>query len=196
MKHVSTRLVICGLALLVLGAICFAADAKKLTAPTDAEVQATKAAGTRKIIVSTAKGDMTIELYGKDAPLTVCNFVKLIKAKYYDGLTFHRVESNPGFKLIQGGDPNGDGTGGPGYTIKLEISDKLKHVAGALAMARTQDPDSAGSQFYICREAIPQLDGQYAVFGKVIKGLDVAGKIAKGDKIKKITLVVAKKKSS
>ena len=193
MSTISTRLAVCCFAALLLGAcLVQAAPAKKYTAPTAAEIKAAKTAGTRKILISTVKGDMTVELYGKDAPLTVANFVKLIKAKFYDGLTFHRVESDPAFSLIQGGDPNGDGSGGPGYSIKLEVSPKLLHVKGALAMARTQDPDSAGSQFYICRVATPMLDGQYAVFGKVIKGLDVANKIKVGDKIKKVTLLTAK----
>jgi len=197
MRSLSTRLFVCGLAALLLGASCMVAQAAaKHTAPTEAEVKAAKAAGTVKVLISTVKGDMTVELYGKDAPLTVANFVKLIKAKYYDGLTFHRVESDPAFTLIQGGDPHGDGSGGPGYTIKLEISKKLRHVKGALAMARTQDPDSAGSQFYICRDSIPMLDDKYAVFGKVIKGLEAANKIQVGDKIKKVTMITAKTKKA
>ena len=104
-------------------------------APTQAEVDAAKAKGTQTAVIKTAKGTMEAELYGADAPLSVANFVKLAKAKYYDGLTFHRVETNEGFQLIQGGDPNGDGSGGPGYEILREISPKLRHVEGALAMA-------------------------------------------------------------
>ena len=156
--------------------------------PTKAEIAAAKKAGTQRAVISTVRGDMTVELYGADAPGTVANFVKLVKAKLYDGLTFHRVESDPQFSLIQGGDPEGNGAGGPGYGIDREISPKLRHVKGALAMARSQDPNSAGCQFYICRVAIPQLDDQYAVFGKVVKGLEAADKIQVGDKITRITM--------
>jgi len=152
-------------------------------APTEAEVAAAKAAGTRTAVISTARGDITVELYGKEAPLTVANFVKLANNKFYNGLTFHRVE--PTF-VIQGGDPAGNGTGGPGYHIKLEIAPSLEHIDGALAMARSADPDSAGSQFYITIGAQHSLDGQYAVFGKVIKGMDVVRKIRIGDKIKSV----------
>jgi cyclophilin family peptidyl-prolyl cis-trans isomerase len=157
--------------------------------PTDAEVAAAKAAGTRHAIIQTDKGDINVELYGAQEPLTVANFVKLAQAGFYKGLTFHRVES--GF-VIQGGDPNADGSGGPGYTIKREVSPKLKHVQGALAMARTMNPDSAGSQFYITLAPTPQLDGPpfgpYAVFGKVTSGMDAAKKIVVGDKIKDIVI--------
>ena len=160
--------------------------------PTQAEIDAARKAGTQRAVIKTAKGTIEVELYGKEAPQTVANFVKLLKAKYYDGLTFHRVEKGsddaPNFKLIQGGDPEGTGMGGPGYGIKLEISPKLKHVAGALAMARSQEPDSAGSQFYICAEAIPNLDDNYAVFGKVVKGLDIVSKIEVGDKMTSVRM--------
>jgi len=106
-------------------------------------------------------GEIRIEFYPEDAPKTVENFVTLAKKGFYDGLTFHRVE--PGF-VVQGGDPKGNGTGGPGYTIKAEFN-KQKHLRGAVAMARSQDPDSAGSQFYICFQPAPFLDGKYTVFG-------------------------------
>lgn len=155
------------------------------TAPTDAEVTAARQAGTRKATIKTSKGAIVLELYGKDAPLTTANFVKLAKAKFYDGLYFHRVV--PGF-VIQGGDPAGNGSGGPGYTIKREIAPKLKHVEGALAMARTPEPDSAGSQFYITLAVTPQLDNEYAVFGKVVEGMDVVKKIEVGDKIVSVTV--------
>jgi peptidyl-prolyl cis-trans isomerase B (cyclophilin B) len=153
--------------------------------PTQAEIDAAKAAGVQQATIKTAKGNIVIELDGGDAPLTVANFVKLTKAGFYNGLTFHRVV--PGF-VAQGGDPNGDGSGGPGYSIKLEIAPKLKHIEGALAMARTNEPDSAGSQFYITLAATSFLDGQYAVFGKVISGMDVVKKIAIGDKIDSIVM--------
>jgi peptidyl-prolyl cis-trans isomerase B (cyclophilin B) len=143
---------------------------------------------TDHIVIKTVRGTMEAELYGKDAPETVKNFVKLIKMKFYDNLTFHRVESNPAFSLIQGGDPNGNGTGDSPWKIKLEISPKLRHWKGALAMARSNDPNSASCQFYICRVAIPQLNDGYAVFGKVTKGLEVADKIQVNDKIISIRL--------
>ncbi len=159
------------------------------TAPTDAEVAAAKKGGTRKAIITTEEGVIVAELYGADEPLTVANFIKLANAHFYDGLAFHRVETDPKFALIQGGDPQGTGSGpGPGYTIKLEVSPKHTHDPGALAMARTSDPNSANCQFYITTGATHQIDGQYAVFGKVIKNLDVAKKIGVGDKILSITI--------
>ena len=130
--------------------------------------------------VDTNLGSFEITLDGKDAPQTVANFIKLAQSGFYDNLTFHRIVEEDGFHLIQGGDPNGDGTGGPGYTIPAEIG--LKHTKGAIAMARTSDsvnPDraSSGSQFYITLEDIPALDGQYTVFGYVTSGMDVVEKI-------------------
>jgi cyclophilin family peptidyl-prolyl cis-trans isomerase len=129
-------------------------------------------------------GIIKMKFYPQDAPNTVKNFIKLAKKGFYDGLTFHRVV--PGF-VVQGGDPLGNGGGGPGYTIKAEFN-KQKHVKGAVAMARTPDPDSAGSQFYICLEALPQLDGQYTVFGQVTSGMDVVERIKVGDKMEKVTI--------
>jgi len=164
------------------------ANERTYTAPTAEDIAAAKAAGTRRAVIETAKGNIALELYGADAPLTVANFVKLAQAGYYDGLTFHRVENNPGFQLIQGGSPRGDGIGGPGYAIKLEISPKLRHETGAVAMARTSDPDSAGGQFYITFCPIPFLDDKYAVFGKVIDGLDVVTQIRPGDAMVKVTV--------
>lgn len=155
------------------------------------------AKGNTLATLHTDKGPIVLELYTKDTPVTAGNFVKLAKKGFYNGLAFHRVE--PGF-VIQGGDPYSRnmkdpqalakvGTGGPGYTIKLEKSAlKYKHDPGVLAMARTQDPDSAGSQFYVTLGRADFLNGQYAVFGKVLKGMDVAQKIRPGDKIKKVTL--------
>ena len=120
-----------------------------------------------------------IELYPGIAPITVENFVKLVEEEFYEGLTFHRVI--PGF-MIQGGDPNGDGTGGSGKTIKGEfkfngIKNELSHTRGVLSMARSQDPNSASSQFFIMVEDTPYLDGEYAAFGKVVEGLEVVDKI-------------------
>lgn len=123
---------------------------------------------------------MKAELYPSIAPNTVNNFISLVKKGFYNGLTFHRIIS--GF-MIQGGDPEGSGMGGPGYSIKGEFSgngfkNDLKHTKGVLSMARTQQPDSAGSQFFIMHQVSPHLDGSYAAFGKIIEGLDVVDKIA------------------
>ncbi|MEW6182690.1 MAG: peptidylprolyl isomerase [Bacillota bacterium] len=139
---------------------------------------------TERVTISTAKGEIELELYPKLMPITVANFEKLISQKFYDGLTFHRVED----WVIQGGDPEGNGTGGPGWSIKLETSPALKNVRGALAMARSRDPNSAGSQFYILKTDATWLDGQYAVFGKVTKGMDIVDKIAIGDKMQQVQL--------
>ena len=123
---------------------------------------------------------MKAELYPEVAPNTVNNFISLVKKGFYDGLVFHRVIR--GF-MIQGGDPQGTGMGGPGYSIKGEFtyngfSNDLKHTPGVLSMARAMDPNSAGSQFFIMHETSPHLDGRYAAFGKVTDGLDVVNKIA------------------
>ena len=123
---------------------------------------------------------MKSELYEDIAPITVENFEKLANSGFYDGLTFHRVI--PGF-MIQGGCPNGNGTGGPGYTIKGEFSmngvkNDLKHTTGVLSMARTMVPDSAGSQFFVMVADAPHLDGQYAGFGKITEGIEAALEIA------------------
>jgi peptidyl-prolyl cis-trans isomerase B (cyclophilin B) len=134
--------------------------------------------------VMTAKGTIELSLDAKAAPITVNNFVFLARDRFYDGLTFHRVVA--GF-VIQGGDPNGDGTGGPGYTIPDEASGLL-HVEGALAMAKSSTPNSAGSQFYVTLAAQPSLDGNYTVFGKVTAGLDVVKSIAVGDIINRVTI--------
>lgn len=120
------------------------------------------------------------ELYPDIAPISVNNFISLIQKKFYDGLIFHRVIK--GF-MIQGGDPEGTGMGGPGYSIKGEFSqngveNNLKHTEGVLSMARSMIPDSAGSQFFIMHKTSPHLDGGYAAFGKVIEGMDVVNKIA------------------
>lgn len=144
------------------------------------------AAGKKTIAtIKTEKGDIVCELNTEKAPFSVTNFVQLVQGGFYNGLTFHRVE--PGF-VIQGGDPLGNGTGGPGYTVTGETTNGLKHTAGALAWARTGDnvnPErrSSGSQFYITLAPTPFLDNQYTVFGQTIQGIDVVKKIARGDKI-------------
>jgi peptidyl-prolyl cis-trans isomerase B (cyclophilin B) len=154
-----------------------------------------------KAVIKLAKGgEIVIKFYPKDAPDSVANFIKLAKKGFYDGLAFHRVV--PGF-VAQGGDPNGDGSGGPGYTIKGEFSENgvnnpQTHVNGAVAMARTNVPDSAGSQFYICLGAQPALDGKYAVFGQVVKGMKYVEQIQVGDKMEKVTITggASKKKAA
>ena len=147
-------------------------DAKPTNAPAVKEVA----------VLKTSEGEMVLEFYPEVAPNHVENFKKLAKKGFYDGTAFHRVIK--GF-MIQGGDPNTKdeakkdswGQGGPGYTIKAEFN-KKPHVRGTLSMARTPDPDSAGCQFYICHGAPSFLDGQYTVFGQLIKGDDVLEKIA------------------
>ncbi|MCD7770154.1 MAG: peptidylprolyl isomerase [Oscillospiraceae bacterium] len=125
-------------------------------------------------------GVIKAELYPDIAPNTVNNFISLVNANFYDGLIFHRVI--PGF-MIQGGCPQGNGTGGPGYEIPGEFAangyqNDLRHTRGVLSMARAMDPDSAGSQFFIMHQDAPRLDGQYAAFGQVLEGMDVVDRIA------------------
>ena len=132
-------------------------------------------------ILTMANGDVIkFELYPEIAPNTVNNFISLVNKGFYNGLIFHRVIA--GF-MIQGGCPEGRGTGGPGYSIRGEFSgngfkNDLKHTAGVLSMARSMNPDSAGSQFFIMHQDAPHLDGQYAAFGKVTEGMDIVNKIA------------------
>jgi peptidyl-prolyl cis-trans isomerase B (cyclophilin B) len=159
------------------------AQAPKPTGP----VKGSKPVKQTAVITMEKGGDIVIEFYPADAPKTVENFVKLANKGFYNGVTFHRREE--GF-VIQGGDPKGNGTGGPGYTIPAEFN-KQKHVRGAVAMARTQDPNSAGSQFYICLAPANFLDGQYTVFGIVTKGMDVVDKVKVGDKMKTVKIVEA-----
>lgn len=154
--------------------------------PTEPKTSKVDASKKYVAVIKTSKGDIKLELYPKEAPLSVTNFKQLADMGFYNGLTFHRVVS--GF-VIQGGDPSGNGTGGPGYTVPAEIG--LLHKKGALAWARTGDQvnpsrRSSGSQFYIALEALPSLDGQYTVFGQTIEGMDVVQKIQKGDVIKSV----------
>jgi cyclophilin family peptidyl-prolyl cis-trans isomerase len=172
MKLITFIAVLC----LLFSVISYAADKPSNTPETG-----------RIAVVETNKGTIKIALYEKDAPITTKNFIDLANSKFYDGLKFHRVVED---FVIQGGDPKGDGTGGSDKTIKLEVSPKLKHdSAGVVAMARTSDPDSASSQFYITLAPTPFLDMQYAVFGKVIQGLDVVKKIEVGDVMKTVRIV-------
>lgn len=135
--------------------------------------------------IKTNKGTIVMELFPKETPISVENFIKLANKKYYDGLTWHRYV--PGF-VIQGGDPKGDGSGGPGYSIQDEPNTTLKHDEGAVGMAKSAMPNSAGSQFYICLAPVNQLDGNYTVFGKVTKGMNVVKELRQGDKMITITI--------
>ncbi|OLD38620.1 MAG: peptidylprolyl isomerase [Candidatus Rokubacteria bacterium 13_1_40CM_2_68_8] len=129
-------------------------------------------------------GEIRLEFYPEDAPKTVENFVTLAKKGFYNGLNFHRVVAD---FVVQGGCPKGTGTGGPGYQIKAEFN-KQKHVRGTVAMARSQDPDSAGSQFYICYGSTPHLDGQYTVFGHVVSGMELVDRIKQGDRMTSVAI--------
>ena len=185
---------VCSVAALALAA-AHRAPAQDGKAPDSKAPQATdtKAPDTKKgtrvkqsaVITMDKGGEIKIDFYPADAPKTVENFVTLAKKGFYDGLTFHRVE--PGF-VAQGGDPKGNGTGGPGYQIKAEFN-KQKHLRGTVAMARSQHPDSAGSQFYICFKPAPFLDGQYTVFGIVTSGMEVVDGIKVGDKMKSVKIL-------
>lgn len=143
--------------------------------------------GNEIAVFTTNKGTIRVQLAGNDAPIHVGNFVELVQKGFYDGLTFHRYV--PGF-VIQGGDPSGNGTGGPGYSIKQEYTTNPNnhHADGSLAMARSQMPDSAGSQFYFCLGAQPMLDSGYTVFGDTIEGLEVIKTLRQGDIIESIVI--------
>jgi len=143
-------------------------------------------------VIKTDKGDIVLRFFPDSAPVTVASFIHLARTGFYNGTTFHRVV--PGF-VIQGGDlkskdPNAQdvGTGGPGYNIPLEASNR-PHVTGTLSMARSNDPNSGGSQFFICLGDQPSLNGQYTVFGEVVSGQDVVNKIAQGDVMRSVTIV-------
>jgi peptidyl-prolyl cis-trans isomerase B (cyclophilin B) len=155
--------------------------------PTPPAAKGAKKVKEMAVITMEKGGEIRIEFFRQDAPKTVENFVTLARKGFYDGLTFHRVEPN---FVVQGGDPKGNGTGGPGYTIKDEFN-KQPHVRGAVAMARTQAPNSAGSQFYITLAPAHFLDGQYTVFGHVTSGMEVVDKIKVGDKMKSVKIIEA-----
>jgi peptidyl-prolyl cis-trans isomerase B (cyclophilin B) len=137
-----------------------------------------------RVRIATDKGDIVVTLFPDDAPVHAAAFLKLVKAGFYDGLAFHRVE--PGF-VVQGGDPDGDGTGGPGYRLNAEFNAR-PHLRGTLAMARASDPNSAGSQFYLCLDDARFLDGQYTVFGTMTDGFEALDQIRRGDKMRKLTV--------
>ncbi len=132
-----------------------------------------------KAIIKTVHGNIVFKFYPKHAPSTTTRIIQLIQQGFYDGLNFHRVVPN---FVIQGGDPQGNGTGGSGQNLKAEFND-LQHIEGTVAMARAQNPDSADSQFYIALNTLKNLDGKYTIFGQVVEGLDVVKKIQKGDKM-------------
>ncbi len=156
------------------------------TVDNETKISQEKSSETNRIAtIVTEKGTIKFELYEKQVPITTQNFIELAQRGFYDGLTFHRVE--PGF-VVQGGDPKGDGTGGSEKKIPLEINATLSHIKGAVGMARSNDRNSATSQFYITLGDAKFLDNNYAVFGQVIAGQDIAEKITKGDKMIKVTI--------
>lgn len=138
----------------------------------------------KKAVIEMDKGKVVIEMFDKEAPNTVANFEKLAGQGYYDGLTFHRVIQ--GF-MAQGGCPDGTGAGGPGYSIKCEINPN-KHLRGSLSMAH-RGPNTGGSQFFICYEPQPHLDGVHTVFGRVTEGMEVIDQVKQGDKMNKVTVI-------
>ena len=135
-----------------------------------------------RVVLKTMQGDIVLELFENEAPNTVANFISLVEKKFYDGLTFHRVELNV---MAQGGDPRGDGKGGPGYRIKCECYEKnhRKHFRGSISMAHVGEPDTGGSQFFMCFVPTPQLNGQHTVFGRVIEGIENMSRLRRGDEI-------------
>jgi len=162
------------LAMFLLSSALFAAEEKK-------EDTSPVSTGNEVAVIKTSEGDMVVEFWTDAAPNTIENFKKLARAGFYNGTIFHRIVKA---FMIQGGDPNSKdpskenryGEGGPGYKIKAEFNDHL-HERGVISMAREPDPDSAGSQFFICLAPVPRLDHQYTTFGKLIKGDDVLAKI-------------------
>jgi peptidyl-prolyl cis-trans isomerase B (cyclophilin B) len=190
MKSSFLSLLVAGslLTLATLPGVC-AAPAKPTSAPSRKDVEAVQTTG-RYLATITMDTGKSIELVleGSEMPYTVANFLQLAKAGFYNGLTYHRVEKDPQPFVIQGGDPNGDGSGSPGYMLNLEISPFLRHKKGALSMARTNRPDTAGCQFFITLADTPFLDGQYAVFGWVKSGQEVVDSVKAGDKMKSVTV--------
>ncbi len=156
-----------------------------LSAPQGSEVVDLKErARSSRARIRTPHGDIVFSFFPDDAPHHVAAFLKLADAGFYDGLRFHRVE--PGF-VVQGGDPRGDGTGGPGYHLKAEFNAR-PHVRGTVAMARSSQPDSAGSQFYICLDDARFLDGQYTVFGQMTDGFEALDAIRRGDEMTSVRI--------
>lgn len=156
-----------------------------LMTPMGAWAAGEETAATGPVIeIQTQYGLVVIETYPQDAPQTVAHITKLARDGFYNGVTFHRVVEN---FVVQGGDPTGTGRGGSGQTIPGEFSDR-KHVEGSVAMARTDNPDSADSQFYIALGRLPHLDGKYAIFGQVTSGMDAVKQIKRGDRMIKVSV--------
>lgn len=153
--------------------------------PQPQEIEAAKErAKTSQARIATSHGDIVFTFYPDDAPIHTAAFMKLADNGFYNGLAFHRVE--PGF-VVQGGDPDGNGTGGPGYNLKAEFNGR-PHVRGTVAMARSSNPNSAGSQFYICLDDARFLDNQYTVFGQMTDGFDALDAIRRGDAMTAVTI--------
>ena len=176
-KTIFLKTLLVALLQLALTTSCLAVQSTKKALPmeTDKKGLTTQV----KAVLKTSHGSLTIRFYPHKAPQTVSRITTLIKEKFYDGITFHRVVPN---FVVQGGDPSGTGAGGSGQTIPAEFND-IPHVKGTVAMARKQTPNSADSQFYIALSRLQHLDGQYTVFGHVTEGIDIIDKIRKGDKI-------------
>ena len=145
-------------------------------------------------VIKTDKGDIVIQFFSDSAPVTVASFIHLARSGFYNGTRFHRVEKTPVPFVIQGGDPKSRdpnaadvGTGGPGYYIPAEFNNR-PHLAGTVSMARSQSPNSGGSQFFICLSDCPELNGQYTAFGQVASGMDVVNSIEKNDVIKEVVI--------
>jgi len=172
---------LCGLVIAALGSGIAVATEN----PPGDDSAASKDMGQIFAVIQTDKGEIRIELHADKTPLTVANFVNLADRGYYDGIIFHRVIAN---FMIQGGDPTGTGTGGPGYRFEDEFVKELRHDGpGVLSMANS-GPGTNGSQFFITHSAQPHLDGKHAVFGRVVSGQDVVNRIAKGDTMNKVVI--------
>lgn len=192
---VSSRiLLICSMTMLLFTG-CFKEEKKAEKTPVNPE-NAIKASDLKldknglsqeSIIIKTVRGNIEFKLYPKKAPNTVTRIIELVNQGFYDGIKFHRVVPN---FVIQAGDPTGTGTSGSGKNLKAEFND-IQHIKGTVAMARTRDPDSADSQFYIALTTLPHLDAKYTVFGQVVEGLDVISKIQQNDVI--ISMVFKRK---
>jgi peptidyl-prolyl cis-trans isomerase B (cyclophilin B) len=172
-----------GPAALVVGVVLVLGGLKE-TSGESTDKEKTVAEPLPQVTIQTEKGNIVLELAEDDAPNTVANFISLAEKGFYDGLKFHRVIAD---FMVQGGDPKGTGTGGPGYTIADEFSPKLKHARGVISMANA-GPNTGGSQFFITTVPTPWLDGKHAIFGKVTAGMDVVDKIQAGDKMVKVTV--------
>jgi len=167
---------------------CDSKKSKPTTSSSDLDSKSleTNSKGLTKLtaIIKTVHGNIAFKFYPKKAPSTVVRIIELIRQGFYDGIVFHRVIPN---FVIQGGDPSGTGMNGSGKSLKAEFND-LKHILGTVAMARSQNVDSADSQFYIALRAIPHLDNKYTIFGQVVEGFDILRKIQQGDKMISVAL--------